>query len=245
MEKSELLIKDIKQIDKRGQNLLKEDNENAERLIDEIIELPLRNACKIFREKGIRTLMSSANEINVLKEGEKPTEKEDVYGSCQQYSKDRPTYEEAGKGYAWIMLDFDTLSDENKDFLFSLEERKGKNGEKIGEKAIWFLHPCEIGNIEFQLRAGILDYDLLKEIMPEKEIPQNIQVDKRLAEFEKRHIVLAYHWGMYPLQTVILRMPVNQESTVEEVESYFSKFAESFRSQVVEIEKEDVEEPEQ
>lgn len=244
MEKNKL-IKDIKRIDRRGCNLLKEDDDNAERLIDNIIELPLRSACIIFRKKGIRTLMSSANEINVLKEGEKAIEKEDVYGSGQQYMKDRPTYEEAGKGYAWIMLDFDSLSDENKDWLFSLEERKGKNGENIGEKAIWFLHPCEIMNIEFQLRAGKIDYEQLKEIMPEEQIPTNIKVDERLAEFEKRHIILAYHWAMYPWQTVILRMPVNEETTVEEVEDYFSKLAESFKSQILENEKEDISEPEQ
>lgn len=39
---------------------------------------------------------------------------------------------------------------------------------------------------------------------------------------------------MYPLQTVILRMPINKYTTVEEVEEYFSQFAESFKSQIKE-----------
>ena len=68
-------------------------------------------------------------------------------------------------------------------------------------------------------------------VLPEKEIPKGIEFDKRLAEFEKRHIVLAYHWGMYPLQTVFLRMPINEQTTVEEVDEYFSKLAESFKQQ--------------
>ena len=86
-----MLIKDIKPIDKNGRNFLKD--KESETLIDEIIELPLRNSCKIFKRKGIETLMSSANKNNILKEGEKVIEKEDLYGSGQQYLKDRPTYE--------------------------------------------------------------------------------------------------------------------------------------------------------
>ena len=229
-----MLIKEIKPIDKRGINLLKD--REAETLIDEIIELPLRNACKIFRKKGIETFMSSANKNNILPEGESSIEKEDVYGNGQQFLDERPTFEEAGKGYAWIMLNFNTLSDENKDWLFSLEGRKGKNGEKIGEKAIWFTHPCEIGNIDYKIKIGEYNYDFLKTVLTEKEIPKGIEYDKRLAEFEKRHIVLGYHWGMYSLNTVFLRMPINEQTTVEEVDEYFSKLAESFKDQKRDIE---------
>lgn len=224
-----MLIKEINPIDKSGVSLL--NDRDAETLIDEIIELPLRNACKIFKKKGIETLMSSANKNNVLEAGEKVIEKEDVYGSGQQYSKLRPTYEDTGKGYAWIMLNFDTLSEENKDWLFALESKKGKNGEPIGEKAIWFVHPCEISNLEYKIKVGHYDYHFLKTVLPENQIPQGIEFDERLAEFEKRHIVLAYHWGMYSLQSVFLRMPINEQTTVEEVDEYFSKLAKGFKEQ--------------
>lgn len=70
-----MLITDIEPIDKWGKNLLKEEDSTAEEIIDTIIEKPLRAACRIFREKGIRTVMSSANKNNVLKEGEHPIEK--------------------------------------------------------------------------------------------------------------------------------------------------------------------------
>lgn len=180
-----MLINEIEPIDKVGINLLQKDD--AEKIIDEIIELPLRKACKVFRQKGIETLMSSANKNNVLNKGEKPKEKEDVYGNGQQWRYPRPSFEDAGKGYAWIMINFDTLSDENKDWLFSLEERNG-------QKAIWFVHPCEMGNIEYDLKVGKYDYEFLKQTMPEKEIPKNIQVDPKLVEFKKRHIVLGYNW---------------------------------------------------
>ena len=171
MEESKMLITDIEPIDKWGKNLLKEEEYNAEKLIDAIIEAPLRTACRIFRQKGIQTVMSSANKNNVLKAGEKPIEKQDVYGSGQQFREDRPTYEDAGKGYAWIMLDFDTLSDENKDWLFSLEGRKGENGEPLGEKAIWFVNPCEMGSIKYSLKVGKIDYELLEATMPKEKIP--------------------------------------------------------------------------
>lgn len=203
-----MLIKDIKPIDKWGRNLLKETDCDAETMIKEMIELPLQEPCRIFRKKGIQTVMSSANGNNILKPGQKPIEKEDVYGEKQLFWEERPTYEEAGRGYAWIMLDFNSLSNENKEWLFSLEEKTGKKGEK----GIWFVHPCELKNVD-----------------------QN-------SEFEKRHIVLAYHWARYPMHTVILRMPINEETTVEEVEEYFSTLAKGFRSQVREKEEKGIEE---
>lgn len=93
-------IKDIKPNASIGRNLLKA--EDGDEIIDLMIEKPLRKACKIFRNKGIETVMSSANRKNVLPYGVKPTEKEDVRG--REYYLDSPTYEDAGKGYAWIML---------------------------------------------------------------------------------------------------------------------------------------------
>ena len=58
-------------------------------------------------------------------------------------------------------------------------------------------------------------------------------IDERLVEFEKRSIVLAYNSGMYKSdQVVILRMPINDETTVKQVDEYFSQLANSFKSQV-------------
>lgn len=235
-----MLIKEIEPINKVGVNLLKSDNEID--VIDQIIELPLRKACKIFRNKGIETVMSSANKNNVLKPGEKSIEKEDVYGNIEKLFETH-TFLEAGKGYAWIMLNFDTLSDENKDLLFELEERKRKNGEKIGEKIIWFVHPTEMnGNIEFSLRIGKYDYDFLRTVLNEENIPKKVEVDKKLIEFEKRHIVLLYPWLDSSTEAVFLRMPINEKTTVEEVQEYFSKFAECFKAQKIEKKLEDIKE---
>ena len=224
-----MLIKEIEPISEAAVNLLQQDDITD--IIDQIIELPLRKACKVFREKGIETVMSSANKNNVLKQGEKTIEKEAVYGSFEKLYENH-TFYEAGKGYAWIMLNFNTLSDENKDLLFDLEKRRGKNGEKIGEKLIWFVHPFEMTDkIEYALRVGKYDYAFLEQFFSDEEIPKDVEIDEMLIEFEKRHVVLLYPWLDSSTQSIFLRMPINEETTVEEVEEYFSILANQFKNQ--------------
>ncbi|MBE5820487.1 MAG: hypothetical protein E7310_06740 [Clostridiales bacterium] len=216
-----MLISEVEPIDKFGINLL--DNENPDEIIDAIIELPLRNACKIFRQKGVKTVMSSANKNNVLKPGIKPTEKEDVNNPALFLFMPSPTYEDAGKGYAWIMLDFEALSNENKELLFLLESRTGKNGENVGEKGIWFVKAHDMRDMFGR--------------------DTNYNGDDREKEFIKRKIELVYNNQRYPNRVAIIRMPVNEETTVEEVDEYFSKFAKSFRTQIINKEDKTNEEP--
>ena len=172
--------------------------------------------------------MSSANINNLLGQEEKAIEKEDI--GCNPFTNHY--FLEAGKGYAWIMLNFDTLSKENKDLLFELEARKCDDGKAIGEKLIWFVHPFEMqDNIEYGLRIGRFNYDYLTMCLPEEDIPLGIEIDEDLIEFEKRHITLLYPWTDSSTEAVFLRMPIDEETTVAEVESYFVKFAESFYDQ--------------
>ena len=223
-----MLIRDVERIKDFGTNLF--DKKRPNRVIDEIIELPLRKACKVFRKKGVQTVMSSANKTNVLPRGMKPIEKENLKGEEFLYSS--PTFFEAGKGYAWIMINFDTLSNKNKDWLFSLEERKNENGENIGEKAVWFVHPFAMGNIDYKIRSGQYTYEFLKSVLSENEIPQGIEKDDRLAKFEEKCVILAYN-DRYPSNSVMLRMPVDSKTTVKEVEDYFVSLAKSFNKQHV------------
>lgn len=65
--------------------------ENADDL-ENLVEAPLLDACKIFHEKGIETVFSSAN-------------KKDVIG-----------------GYAHIAIDFEKLNDKNKEIALSAGE---------------------------------------------------------------------------------------------------------------------------
>lgn len=206
-------IKDIEPNVSIGRNLLKA--EDGDEIIDLMIEKPLRKACKIFRAKGIETVMSSANRKNVLPQGVKPTEKEDVRG--KEYFLDSPTFEDAGKGYAWIMLNWDSLSKTNRDILFLLEERKGNNGDNVGEKRVWFID------------GGTL-------LLSFREEREDNESNKR---FEEKSFHLRYN-DRYPDSVVILRMPITEETTVEEVETYFVQLAEMLKQQEIERnEKED------
>lgn len=217
-----MLLKDIDPIENPNVNLLNNDEND---IIDEVIELPLREACKIFREKGIETVMSSANKNNLLKIGEKSIEKEDIYGSFEKLFEGH-TFIEAGKGYAWIMINFDTLSFENKNLLFELEK-------SVGEKLIWFVHPFEMcDKVEYALRIGKYDYDFIRQIFNKEDVPKNIKIDEMLIEFEKRHIVLLYPWTDSLTEAVFLRMPINEQTSVEEVENYFSTLAKQFKNQI-------------
>lgn len=217
-----MLIKEIEPISNPTTNLINSDDD----LIDQIVELPLRKACKILKQKGIETIMSSSNKNNLLKSGERPKEKEDLYGTFEKLLENH-TFLDAGIGYAWLMINFETLSDENKDMLFELEKKL-----KDGEKLIWFVYPVELkDNPEHALRIGRYDYDFLRQIMSEDELPKNIEVDEKLVEFDKRHIVLLYPWIDSGREAVFIRMPLLDTTTSEEVEEYFSNFAAYFKDQ--------------
>lgn len=131
----------------------------------------------------------------------------------KQYFLDAPTYESAGKGYAWIMLNYSSLSDENKEELFLLEEAKDSNGINIGEKIVWFVQGPSV----------MYDFNITKS----KEQKENTLEEK----FKNHSFILQYNSDRYPKQVVILRMPINNKTTVTDVELYFEKITERLKSQ--------------
>lgn len=175
-----------------------------------MVEEPLREACKIFKNKGIETVMSSANKENVLEKGIRPLEKEDV--KEKEFLLNAPTFNDAGKGYAWIMINYDNLSTENQELLFSLEQTKNSNGDNIGEKMVWF-----VSAFSFPILNWKTGY-------------QTDEENNSVKRFEERSFTLHYN-NRYPERVVILRMPINEEITLIEVENYFVKLANYFRKQ--------------
>ena len=212
VERPNKKISEIQPIKEFGRNFIKE--KNASEIIDEMVEEPLRKACKELKNKGIETVMSSANKTNLLKKGEKAIEREDVEG--QEFFLDMPTYESAGRGYAWIMINFDNLTDENKKILFSLQQAKNSQGNNIGERIIWFVKGR---NIMDMFNQGKSD-----------ETKNNLD-----EQFEKHAFVLKYNVDRYPNKVVFLRMPINDETTVIDVERYFEKLTGQLKQQEVEI----------
>lgn len=205
-------ISEISPIKEFGINLIKKGS--ADEIIDQIVEEPLRKVCKQLNNKGIETVMSSANKNNLLKQGEKALEREDVEG--KEFLLDAPTYESAGRGYAWIMINFSNLSDDNKETLFSLAQSKDSKGVNIGEKIIWFV------------KANPIMYIFDRGQNNEKKN----SLDKK---FEEHSFILQYNSDRYPKKVVFLRMPINDETTVIDVERYFEKLTEKFKQQQIEI----------
>lgn len=215
-----MLISEIEPIGEATTDLFVEESND---LIDRIIELPLRKACKLFRDKGIETIMSSANKNNVLEDGKSPIEKDDVYGTLEKLMESH-YFTEAGNGYAWIMLNYNSLSNENKQMLFEMENT-------LGDKYVWFIHPFEMNsNIEYGLRSGRFTKEYLEQVLGKEQVPKGIEYDPSLLEFDKRHVVLLFPWEP-TTEAVMLRMPVTKTTTVLDVENYFVKLTEFFKSQ--------------
>lgn len=192
-----MLIKEIKPIGKVGKKLL--ETENADEIIDKIIELPLRKACKIFKNKNIETNMSSCNKKNLLKKGKQRIEKEDlkIDDKIHYFS---PNFTVAGKGYAWIMLNYDKLSHENQEKIFGMQK-------EMSEKRIWLVYSMYYAKFNK---------------------PEEYTENKK--RFDEKSFRLVYN-NKYPRRAVFVRMPISDETTVEEVENYFCEFANKMADQ--------------
>ncbi len=202
-----MLISEIKPIGKVGKNLL--ENKNANEIIKTIIEKPMQNACFICKEKNIETSMSSANRKNIVKKNKTRINKQDVMEKLKKNKTQ--TFLEAGKGYAWIMINYNTLSDENREILFQLEET-------LGEDSIWFVKSCYIETMN-KIRK------------PFKLKPLVEHFDDRYAErFKEKQLILMYN-NKYPRRSVFIRMPIDETTTVEEVQKYFDEIISKLKKQ--------------
>ncbi len=81
----------------------------SEEDLKDVVELPLLNACKDLFRKNIRTIMSSCNKFNIIGLDKYAEDKEEGQNMKFKYSY--------GEHYAWIMIDYDSLSEENKSVL--------------------------------------------------------------------------------------------------------------------------------
>lgn len=194
-----MLVSEIKPIGKFGKNML--ENENADDLISRIIEKPLQEACRECKNKNIETVMSSANKNNIVKDNEKRIDKKDL---IQMLKKNKLLdFSYAGKGYAWIMINYNTLSDENREILFSLEN-------DLGEDSIWFVKENYTDAMNFLRRKFKI-----------KEIKQVFN-DKYADKFKEKQLKLVYK-KVYPTRNVFIRMPIDKQTTSKDVELYFNE----------------------
>lgn len=194
-----MLVLEVKRIGKVGKNLL--ENKNADEIIELIIEKPLQKACKQCKEKNIETVMSSANKKNILKENQKRVKRKDYLERAQKHKLQN--FLQAGKGYAWLMINYNTLSDENREIIFSLEK-------ELGEDAIWFVKSSYVETM------NAIRKPLKLKLMEEKF------EDKYAKKFQERQLLVMYN-NKYPRRNVFIRMPIDEKTKVEEVETYFEE----------------------
>lgn len=192
-----MLVSEVKRIGKVGKNLL--ENKNADEIIELIIEKPLQKACKQCKEKNIETVMSSANKKNILKENQKRVKRKDYLERAQKHKLQN--FLQAGKGYAWLMINYNTLSDENREIIFSLEK-------ELGEDVIWFVKSSYVETM------NAIRKPLKLKLMEEKF------EDKYAKKFQERQLLVMYN-NKYPRRNVFIRMPIDKKTKVEEVEKYF------------------------
>lgn len=201
-----MLVKEVRPIGKVGKNLLK--NKNADELIETIIEKPLQKACKQCMQKNIETVMSSANKKNIVKQGKTIT-KSNVLELAKQHKMQ--TFLQAGKGYAWIMINYNTLSDENREILFSLEK-------ELGEDIIWFVKSNYVECM-----------NVIRKKLKLKLLTENFD-DKYANKFKSKQILLMYN-NNYPRRCVFIRKPITEATSVEDVELYFDELIGKLKKQ--------------
>lgn len=202
-----MLVCEIKRIDKFGKKFLEE--EDSYKIIEKIIEKPLQKACKDFKNKNIETVMSSANKSNIMKNDDKIVRKGDLIQILKKHKL--KSFYMVGKGYAWIMVNYNTLSDENRKIFFNLEK-------ELGEEAIWFVKSNYVETMNSLRRKFKI-----------KEIVETFD-DRYAEEFRKKQLLLMYN-NKYPRRAIFIRMPINKSTTIDEVEEYFSKITDKLIKQ--------------
>ena len=171
--------------------------------LNKIIELPLLEACKIFYDLGLTTVMSSCNENNI-KLGEYPRRKITYY-TVTPYTRDFSF----GNGYAWILLDYDSLGEQNQEYINSL------NNELI--------ELVTIPNVPEDYESTNKEhYNKLVKSDNTNPYPDNpLYIDF----YNKKHPLFT---TPYIERGVLLRYPINKNTTVKEVNNYFTKLASTF-----------------
>ena len=213
METKDILVKDIDPIKFDGE--IDIENEMA---LYMCIEAPVRKACMALNQKGIQTLMSSANKNDV----ESRNQRIGIYRNFGGGS-----HFNLGNGYAWIMIDWESLSTENKKRLIMLNN--GTVSIELSEQERKnLIHNCELNHIEvsqkelvsflevFDMNSYSLNGNSLLQLDTSTEEDSYFQQNRRGYACLNS---LCNHGEDF--RTVVLRCPLDEETTTSQVEEYF------------------------
>ncbi len=193
----------------------------------EYIELPVRKACIDLNNKGIDTIMSSANKRD-CKNGDIP--------------ENQNQYLSIGNGYAWIMIDYDQLDEQNRDLIDKLNNGDVKVNLNDKAKNI-LLHNCSINGIQSR-QSELFKFYRVKESAPDKakynRRPKKISTPLKNDKFEEQAITLFHQNSSFSnysfdFRGVALRYPIDETTEVEEVIKYFEELIQLMINQKVKL----------
>lgn len=202
-----------------GSKKMRTDDETGYELF---IEYPVREACRKMTDKGIVTIMSSANKEDAISAGQPEKNNDVLYiGQNQHFS--------IGNGYAWIMIDYNRLLSENKDLVKALN-RSEILLELSEDARKRFARNCEVNRVPMDQRELVKFYrvvgdslwlgghSLTREQDPEFAVNSNILIQKNS---------LSYHGSDY--DAVVIRYPVDENTKVDEIVDYYNSIIELFK----------------
>lgn len=230
-----VLVKDIHPIDEDSKQISSMED------LSSICELPVLEACKVFFNLGIQTIMSSGNKNNVLR----ANNPRPIYSSENVPDKNDFSY---GYGYAWIMLDYDSLNPHNREVVNSLCNNESCDiidGLNDSAKETFF-HRCKVDEVlptdkqliqlciipgrNCRLCPGTRRYPLdritLQKYAFESLLTNPKPQDQTYIDFFAKAELL--FTTPYKERVVILRYPVGEKTTVNEVSDYFVQLASKF-----------------
>lgn len=199
---------------------------NDETDIDEIIERPLREAVKDLFRKNIITIMSSANEINVQWLDENGN---NMYQTREDFDAIKYSY---GEGFAYIILDYDSLSDKNKKIIDDLynelnpqEEQQiytkpitAEQSYKGNKRIIYAIHQVENPGHAWQIDS-------------ENTLGLLTGTGAEVSDMDFMRKSNFVYTTPYTERSVIIRYPVNEETEEGEVEEFFSSICSKLENQ--------------
>lgn len=208
----EILVKDIEPIKFDG-----EIDISDEMALYMCIEFPVRNACMMLNEMGINTLMSSANKTDVESRNQK----------IDAFQNRSGEHFNIGNGYAWIMIDWESLSQDNKQKFIMLNNAiipiELSNMEKEN-----LIHNCEVNNFDVSQKElvsffQVISFSLLSTNNRSLfKLHVNSDEDAYYEQNRRGYACnnsLCNHGDNF--RTVVIRYPLDENVTASQVNNYF------------------------
>ena len=214
MEKPERLI----DVEPNGADGSKDLN-ISEDLYDLFIEYPVRKACHDLNDLGFKTIMSSANKNDAMSAGEPDkVNKVGIIGPNEHFS--------IGNGYTWIMIDFESISEENKRIIEAL--RNGEIPIELNDDAKSRLEKnCMVNDIPPSQNELVKYYRCITSDQ-RGFFFESMYTNRKLPDYFKDNCTtlrnknsLSFHGGDFG--SVVFKYPIDENTKSSEVIEYYDR----------------------